>query len=71
MITKLTRLALPIKRLHSDKRAVTALEYGLVAAVIVTTVIAGFTALGTKLSDGFTKAGTCISAPNTTGCGSN
>jgi pilus assembly protein Flp/PilA len=36
--------------LSTDKRAVTALEYGLIAAVIAGVVIAGFTALGTSIS---------------------
>jgi pilus assembly protein Flp/PilA len=36
--------------LSNDKRAVTALEYGMIAALIALVVIAGFTAIGTKLS---------------------
>ena len=34
----------------TDRRAVTALEYGLIAAVIAGVVVAGFTTLGTTVS---------------------
>ncbi|HEY7576443.1 MAG TPA: hypothetical protein VH855_02520 [Acetobacteraceae bacterium] len=36
--------------LHSDERAVTALEYALIAGVIVATVLVGFQALADHLS---------------------
>jgi len=35
--------------LKTDKRAVTALEYGLIAALIAVVIIASVTALGTEL----------------------
>jgi pilus assembly protein Flp/PilA len=35
---------------NADKRAVTALEYGMIAALIAVVVIGGFTTLGGKLS---------------------
>jgi pilus assembly protein Flp/PilA len=37
-------------KLNSDKRAVTALEYGMIAALIAVVVIGGFTTLGHSLS---------------------
>lgn len=40
-----------------DKRAVTALEYGLLAGVIVATVMVGFQLLGTSLSKSFSVIG--------------
>jgi pilus assembly protein Flp/PilA len=37
-------------KLTSDKRAVTALEYGMIAALIAVVCIGGFATIGTKLS---------------------
>ena len=39
--------------LRSDRRAVTALEYALIAAVLVATVFVGFGFLGTAMMHGF------------------
>ena len=39
--------------LKTDKRAVTALEYGLIAGVLVATIIVGFGLLGNSLSTKF------------------
>jgi pilus assembly protein Flp/PilA len=47
-----TKLA-PILRLKRDARAVTALEYGLIAALIAVVIITAVTAVGTKLSTVF------------------
>jgi len=45
--------------LKTDKRAVTALEYGLIAAVVAAVMVVGATTLGTNLSSKFTAlAGT-------------
>jgi pilus assembly protein Flp/PilA len=43
-------IRLMLAMLTNDKRAVTALEYGMIAALIALVVIGGFTAIGTKLS---------------------
>ncbi len=40
-----------------DRRAVTALEYGLIASVLAFVIIAIFTNLGTPLSSIFTNVG--------------
>lgn len=47
--------------LKSDRRAVTALEYGLIAALIAGVIITAVTTLGTKISGTFTKVGTAVS----------
>jgi pilus assembly protein Flp/PilA len=39
-----------LNRLNVDKRAVTALEYGMIAALVAVVVIAAFTTLGSNLS---------------------
>ena len=44
-------------RLKTDSRAVTALEYGLIAGVIVATIAAGFTVLADGLSEKFSGIG--------------
>ncbi len=46
--------------LKSDRRAVTALEYGLIAALIAGVIITAVTALGTDISNTFTKIGTAV-----------
>jgi Flp pilus assembly pilin Flp len=40
-----------------DRRAVTALEYAIIGAIIVATVVIGFTNLSTALSNQFTTIG--------------
>ena len=41
--------------LRNDKRAVTALEYGLIAAAVVVVGLAGFSTIGSDLSGKFNK----------------
>ena len=43
--------------LKTDRRAVTALEYGLIAGVIVAVILVGFTALASGLSARFSTIG--------------
>jgi Flp pilus assembly pilin Flp len=47
-------------RLYHDKRAVTALEYAIIAGIIVTTIVVGFTSLGDALSSKFNNIGGSI-----------
>lgn len=46
--------------LHRDRRGVTALEYGLIAALIAVVIIGGVTTLGTQLNAAFTNIGNTI-----------
>ncbi len=46
--------------LKTDRRAVTALEYGLIAGVIVAVILGGFTTMTTALSGRFTNIGTSL-----------
>ena len=41
-------------QLKADRRAVTALEYGLIAALIAVAIVSGVTALGTSINKTFT-----------------
>ena len=44
-----------LKRLLQDESGVTAIEYGLIAALIAVVIIGAITAVGTKLSTTFTS----------------
>ncbi len=44
-------------KLRTDRRAVTALEYGLIAGVIVATIAVGFALLANDLSTEFVNIG--------------
>ena len=50
--------------LKSDRRAVTALEYGLIAALIAGVIITAVSSVGTNLSTMFNNIGTKISTAN-------
>ena len=43
------------KKLTADKRGATAIEYGLIAALIAVAAIGAMSALGTKLSNTFSN----------------
>jgi len=47
-------------RLGADRQAVTALEYGLIAGVIVATIMFGFTLLADDLSQQFQSVGNTV-----------
>ena len=47
-------------QLKADRRAVTALEYGLIAALIAVAIVSGVTALGSGINKTFTDLGSKI-----------
>ncbi len=49
-------------RFMKDESGATAIEYGLIAALISTAIITAVTTVGTELSGTFTKVGTNIKA---------
>jgi pilus assembly protein Flp/PilA len=49
-----------LRRLSGDRRAVTALEYGLIAAVMGSLIVTAFTTLGTSMHTAFTSMGTLL-----------
>jgi Flp pilus assembly pilin Flp len=53
----MTQLAFAWLAFRSDRRGVTALEYGLIAGVIVAVIALGFTSLADSLSNQFTSIG--------------
>ena len=50
-----TALALKLNELKFDKRAVTAIEYALIAALIAVVIIGAVTTLGGNVSNTFSK----------------
>ena len=49
-----------ISRFVRDKSGATAIEYGLIAALIAVVIITGLTTLGTTLSGKFTSVATSL-----------
>lgn len=57
-----------IRKFLRDEEGVTAIEYGLIAALIAVAVIATVYAVGQQLDTVFTKIKTCLTTP--ANCGS-
>lgn len=51
-----------INRFLKDESGATAIEYGLIAALIALAIIGGATAVGTSLSEKFTEIGDTLDA---------
>jgi len=54
-MTFLTTLISDIHRFRTDRKAVTALEYGLIASLIAVAIITSVTLVGTNMSAEFTS----------------
>ena len=54
-----------IKRFMQDEEGVTAIEYGLIAALIAVVIIAAVKIVGTQLDATFDKIGTELETANT------
>ena len=52
-----------LKRFIGDEEGVTAIEYGLIAALIAVVIIAAVALIGTNLDIVFDKIGDCLTAP--------
>jgi pilus assembly protein Flp/PilA len=50
-----------IMKLFGDRSGATAIEYGLIAALIAVAIIAGVTVVGTQLAATFNSVGTTLS----------
>jgi pilus assembly protein Flp/PilA len=53
-----------IEKLFGDKSGATAIEYGLIAALIAVAIVAGATVVGTQLNTTFTTVGAKLTAAN-------
>ena len=51
-----------IRKLRRDESGVTAIEYGLIAALIAVVIIGALSILGTQLSAKFNQVATAVSA---------
>ena len=58
-----------IKNFMQEEDGVTAIEYGLIAALVAVAIVVGATALGTSLNGLFTRLGACMAAPTAATCG--
>lgn len=54
------KLPLGLTQLMTDRRAVTALEYGLIAGLIAVVIVGVVTTLGTNLSSLFSTVATSV-----------
>lgn len=53
-----------LQRLRNDESGVTAIEYGLIAALVAVVIIAAVTLVGTQLDATFDKIGTALTTAN-------
>ncbi|MGO4158000.1 Flp family type IVb pilin [Cupriavidus sp. YAF13] len=53
-----------IKRFANDEDGVTAIEYGLIAALIAVVIIGAVATVGTQLKSTFTTIGTALTSAN-------
>lgn len=56
---------LATRRFLRDEEGVTAIEYGLIAALIAVMIIVGASLVGTELNNLFTNIGNCLATPAT------
>ncbi|HVJ52025.1 MAG TPA: Flp family type IVb pilin [Aliidongia sp.] len=54
-----------VVRLFKDESGATAIEYGLIAALIAVAAIAGFTTVGKQVASTFNTVGTSLTTANT------
>ena len=52
-----------LKLTKNDDKGATAIEYGLIAALIAVAIITAVTSVGTKLGGTFNKVGNAVSTP--------
>ena len=62
----MNQLLMSIKRFVKDEEGVTALEYGLIAALILLVIAASVVIVGTQLNTVFANIGTCLSTKGAT-----
>ena len=57
------KFILATRRFLRDEEGVTAIEYGLIAALIAVVIIAAVALIGTNLNTVFTKVANCLTTP--------
>ena len=61
-------MLMSIKRFVKDEEGVTAIEYGLIAALIAVVIAAAVVVVGTSLNIVFTTIATCLSGLSAASC---
>ena len=64
----MSKLVAAVKRFLSEEEGVTAIEYGLIAALIAVVIIAAVSLVGTRLDEIFTKIAACLQDSTSAGC---
>lgn len=64
----MNKLANGVVAFINDEEGVTAIEYGLIAALVAVAIVAGASALGTSLNGLFSALGTCLADPSVANC---
>ena len=64
----MSKFNLAAKRFIFDEDGVTAIEYGLIAALIAIVIVAGVSAAGINLNDLFQRVADCLETPTVAGC---
>lgn len=59
---------LGMKRFIQDETGVTAIEYGVLASLIILAVVATVLLVGQQLNNVFEKVRACLAAPSAAGC---
>ena len=57
-----------IQKFIRDEEGVTAIEYGLIAALVAVAIVVGAGALGVALNGIFTRLGACMATPTAAVC---
>ena len=57
------KFVLATRRFMRDEEGVTAIEYGLIAALIAVVIITAVSSVGTTLNDTFLKIADCVKSP--------
>lgn len=64
----MNQLVAAVKRFVSEEEGVTAIEYGLIAALIAVVIITAVTLVGTRLSCTFNRIAACLITPGDAAC---
>ena len=64
----MNKVFLATRKFLSDEEGVTAIEYGLIAALIAIAVIVTVAAIGTQLNAVFARIQACLATPTAAGC---
>lgn len=64
----MNKVFLATRKFLSDEEGVTAIEYGLIAALIAIAIVVTVALIGTQLNTLFARIKNCLATPTTAGC---